>query len=83
MLKLCSCFKANNNDRKKHKQINKDNDVKSKDEKDIGFGFFLSGQSFFYFYLHAHLFDLKGDDESGKTKMIEKLVDSYDPFTRQ
>jgi len=26
-------------------------------------------------------FDLKGDDESGKTKIIEELVASHDPFT--
>jgi hypothetical protein len=28
------------------------------------------------------LFDPKGDDESGKTKIIKELVDADDPFTR-
>jgi hypothetical protein len=80
MPKLCSCFKANNDDRNKHKQIKKDSDVKSNSKKKLNYSLFLTGGSF-HMYWYVKLFDLEGDDESGKTKIIEELVTSHDSFT--
>ena len=47
MSKFYSCFTANNHDRKKYKQNNKEIDVKSKKaEKAYGYRLLLSGKPF-------------------------------------
>jgi hypothetical protein len=78
MPKFCSCFKANNDDRKKQNI-----DVESNENGNNNFGLILTGRSFFYLYWYTHLFDLKGDDQSGRRKIIEELVALYNPFTRK
>ncbi len=48
MPKLCSCFKSNNDDRKKNKQTDKDIDIKSNGKQNTGFDVLLLGKSFLY-----------------------------------
>ena len=80
MPKLCSCFKANKDDRNTDKKIKKNSQVTSNGKEEDELNVFLTGGSFPSLHI---LFESIGDDESGKTTLVKNLVAVHDPFTQR